>query len=80
MTTFTIEEIAMRIHDGVLLTLALDPDLDTLAAARRINDGDGWTIERSAGRGNVTRFEGVRVKDEKLVAAHDLALSWLSED
>lgn len=80
--TYTIEEIASRIYDGVLMTLAYDPDMNTLAEARRINNGGGWTIERSMDsslRGNVERFEGVRVSDDKLVKAHALALSWLSE-
>lgn len=79
MPTFTTEEIADRIYDGCLMTLAHDPDLDTLALARQINNGEGWTIERSAPLGNVTRFEGVRISDEKLVAAHGLALAWLVE-
>lgn len=80
MTTFTTEEIAGRIYDGCILSLAHDPDLDTLAEARKINAGIGWRIERSVDnqlRGNVAYFEGVRVSDEKLVAAHTLALSWL---
>jgi hypothetical protein len=77
---FTTEEIATRIFEGCILTLASDPELDTLALARQINNGDGWTIERSADdttRGNITRFEGVQVSDDQLVAAHTLALSWL---
>lgn len=80
MATFTIEQIAGCIYDGCIMSLAHDPGLDTLAEARRINAGSGWTIEESLDnqlRGNVTRYEGVRVSDEKLVAAHKLALSWL---
>jgi excisionase family DNA binding protein len=76
---FTVEQIAGRIYDRVLTMLAYT-EIDTLAEARKINSGDGWTIEESLDnkiRGNVMRYEGVRVSDEKLVAAHTLALEWL---
>lgn len=81
MATFTVEQIANCIYNGCISSLAYNPDLDTLAAARRINEGDGWTIEESLDnqlRGNVMRYEGVRVSDAKLVKAHTLALSWAS--
>jgi hypothetical protein len=80
MAAFTVEQIAGAIYNGVIASLAFDPDMDTLAEARKINDGAGWTIEESLDnnlRGNVMRYEGVRVGDAKLIAAHDLALTWL---
>lgn len=80
MASFTTEQIADAIYSGVFTLLAYDPDVDTLAEARKINSGAGWTIEESLDnniRGNVVRYEGVRVNDERLIAAHKLALTWL---
>lgn len=74
---FTTDQIALAIYSGCITALAYDADFDTLAEARRINNGDGWTIDESAPLGNITRYEGVRVSDEKLVAAHTIALGWL---
>lgn len=80
MSAFTIDQIADAIYNGVVMTLAYDPDLDTLAEARRVNQTTGWTIEESLDdkiRGDVMRYENVRVSDDKLIAAHALATEWL---
>lgn len=80
MAGFTSEQIANAIYNGVITGLAYDPDLDTLAEARRINSGEGWTIEESLDnriQGDIIRYEGVRVSDAAVDAAHDLAIAWL---
>lgn len=76
MKSFTTEQIANAIYNGCIASLAFDPELDTLVEARKINNSSGWIIEESAPLGSVTRYEGVRVSDAKLVAAHQLALTW----
>lgn len=72
-----IERVATLIRENILSMLAYDPDLDTLAEARKVNNGAGWTIEESAPLGNILRTEGVSLSDADLVAAHDLAVSQL---
>lgn len=72
-----INHIAGIIYSNILLQLAYTPDLDTLAEARRINNGDGWTFDESLDnkiRGNIIRHEGVRLSDENLMKAHELAM------
>lgn len=72
--------IAARIQD-IILGAVYDPDADPLAIAREINspDGDGFTIETSAPLGNFLRSEGVKVGDEQLVAAYEMARAQLAE-
>lgn len=73
MQTVTVEKLAYAVYNRCINNwLAFDPR-STLELAREINAGDGWHLEWSAPLGGVTVAEGVRVTDDKLVAAVELA-------
>jgi hypothetical protein len=69
-----IEQIATIILENILIGLgANDPDLDAWTEVQRINDGDGWSYDKNAGRSQTVRVEGVKLGAADLTTAYDLA-------
>lgn len=83
MAHFTTDQLAGAMYGYVETMMIYSPDTDVYAEVKKINDGDGdgFVIEESIDRnirGNVMRYEGVRVSEDRLKAAYDLAYSWMT--
>lgn len=81
MAHFTTDQIAGAMYDYIETTMIYSPDTDIYAEIKRINSNEGFTIEESLDnniRGDVVRYEGVRVSEDRLKAAYDMAYAWMT--
>lgn len=81
MAHFTTDQIAGAMYGYIETTMIYSPDTDIYAEIKRINSNEGFTIEESLDnniRGDVMRYEGVRVSEDRLKAAYDVAYAWMT--
>ena len=81
MATFTTDQIAGAMYGYVETMMIYSPDTDMYAEIQRINSGEGFVIEESLDnniRGNIIRYEGVQVSDDRLREAYNMAYSWMT--
>ena len=81
MATFTTDQLAGAMYGYIETMMIYSPDTDALAEVQRINSNEGFTIDISNDnklRGDITRYEGVRVSEERVAAAYNRTIEWMT--